>query len=396
MKFVMTQSICPEGIEKLKADTNGQVEIIAEDNPDPNNYLDDMKDADALIVRIAKCDAHAIENSPNLKVIGRTGVGYDSVDVKKATELGIPVVITPGANNRSVAEHAVAMMFALSKNLYEGQVETRKGNWEIRGAHKAFELEGKTVGVIGLGAIGVQVANAALDLGMEVIGYDPFLSLESAWHLSPNVVHEESMEELVAKADYITLHIPLNDKTRNTFDEKLFAATKPGARLLNFARGGLVDNAALKKAIADGIIARYMTDFPSEDLLGDPANIIVTPHLGASTPESEENCAIMAAQEIREYLTHGNIKNSVNFPNCVVPYNGKPRITVCHQNIVNMIGQLGAVFTKYSVNIDKLVNNSKGDLAYNIVVCDNLPENIDDMIKDLYAINTVLKVRILD
>ncbi|MBS1315976.1 MAG: 3-phosphoglycerate dehydrogenase, partial [Anaerotignum sp.] len=222
------------------------------------------------------------------------------------------------------------------------------------------------------------------------------LSLESAWHLSPNVVHEESMEELVAKADYITLHIPLNDKTRNTFDEKLFAATKPGARLLNFARGGLVDNAALKKAIADGIIARYMTDFPSEDLLGDPANIIVTPHLGASTPESEENCAIMAAQEIREYLTHGNIKNSVNFPNCVVPYNGKPRITVCHQNIVNMIGQLGAVFTKYSVNIDKLVNNSKGDLAYNIVVCDNLPENIDDMIKDLYAINTVLKVRILD
>ena len=138
MKFVMTQSICPEGIEKLKADTNGQVEIIAEDNPDPNNYLDDMKDADALIVRIAKCDAHAIENSPNLKVIGRTGVGYDSVDVKKATELGIPVVITPGANNRSVAEHAVAMMFALSKNLYEGQVETKKGNWEIRGAHKVI------------------------------------------------------------------------------------------------------------------------------------------------------------------------------------------------------------------------------------------------------------------
>ena len=158
MKFVMTQSICPEGIEKLKADTNGQVEIIAEDNPDPNNYLDDMQDADALIVRIAKCDAHAIENSPKLKVIGRTGVGYDSVDVKKATELGIPVVITPGANNRSVAEHAVAMMFALSKNLYEGQVETEKGNWEIRGAHKAFELEGKTVGVIGLGAIGRETA----------------------------------------------------------------------------------------------------------------------------------------------------------------------------------------------------------------------------------------------
>ena len=300
----------------------------------------------------------------------------------------------------------LAGLFASSRRIIAGAawVQGLKDNCEsvekaVEAGKKEFtgpEIAGKTLGVIGLGAIGVQVANAALDLGMEVIGYDPFLSLESAWHLSPNVVHEESMEELVAKADYITLHIPLNDKTRNTFDEKLFAATKPGARLLNFARGGLVDNAALKKAIADGIIARYMTDFPSEDLLGDPANIIVTPHLGASTPESEENCAIMAAQEIREYLTHGNIKNSVNFPNCVVPYNGKPRITVCHQNIVNMIGQLGAVFTKYSVNIDKLVNNSKGDLAYNIVVCDNLPENIDDMIKDLYAINTVLKVRILD
>lgn len=240
------------------------------------------------------------------------------------------------------------------------------------------------------------VANAALDLGMDVIGYDPFLSLESAWHLSPSVEREESIEDVVAKADYITLHIPLNDKTKNTFDAKLFAQTKPGARLLNFARGGLVDNAALKDAIEKGIIARYMTDFPSEELLGDPWNIIVTPHLGASTPESEENCAIMAAQEMREYLTYGNIKNSVNFPRCEVPYNGKPRIAISHKNIVNMIGQLGAVFTKYHVNIDKLVNNSKGELAYNIIVCDNLPENRQAMIDDLYAINTVLKVRILD
>jgi len=192
--------------------------------------------------------------------------------------------------------------------------------------------------------------------------------------------------------------VPDTPKVRvfyHTYNEKLFSVTKPGARLLNFARGGLVDNDALKKAIADGIIARYIVDFPSEDLLGDAWNIIVTPHLGASTPESEENCAIMAAQEIREYLTYGNIKNSVNFPNCVVPYNGKPRIAVSHRNIVNMIGQLGAVLTKYHVNIDKLVNNSKGDLAYNIIVCDDLPENEQDLVNDLYAINTVIKVRIL-
>ena len=358
---------------------------------------------DGILVRSA--DLLNTTFNDNLLAIARAGAGVNNIPLDRCSEQGIVVFNTPGANANAVAELVIGMLIAGSRNVAtaaqwcQGLTGDPAMAKTVEKGKKKFvgnEIKGKTLGVIGLGAIGVQVANAALDLGMEVIGYDPFLSLESAWHLSPNVVHEESMEELVAKADYITLHIPLNDKTRNTFDEKLFAATKPGARLLNFARGGLVDNAALKKAIADGIIARYMTDFPSEDLLGDPANIIVTPHLGASTPESEENCAIMAAQEIREYLTHGNIKNSVNFPNCVVPYNGKPRITVCHQNIVNMIGQLGAVFTKYSVNIDKLVNNSKGDLAYNIVVCDNLPENIDDMIKDLYAINTVLKVRILD
>ena len=372
----------------------------------PKNQFDVTVDADApdgILVRSA--DLLNTTFNDNLLAIARAGAGVNNIPLERCSEQGIVVFNTPGANANAVAELVIGMLIAGSRNVAaaaqwcQGLTGDPAMAKTVEKGKKQFvgnEIKGKTLGVIGLGAIGVQVANAALDLGMEVIGYDPFLSLESAWHLSPNVVHEESMEELVAKADYITLHIPLNDKTRNTFDEKLFAATKPGARLLNFARGGLVDNAALKKAIADGIIARYMTDFPSEDLLGDPANIIVTPHLGASTPESEENCAIMAAQEIREYLTHGNIKNSVNFPNCVVPYNGKPRITVCHQNIVNMIGQLGAVFTKYSVNIDKLVNNSKGDLAYNIVVCDNLPENIDDMIKDLYAINTVLKVRILD
>lgn len=351
-------------------------------------------------------DMHKTELNEGLLAVARAGAGTNNIPIEKCTQRGIPVFNTPGANANAVKELVLAGLFASSRRIIAGAswVQSLKDTCEnvekaVEAGKKEFtgpELAGKTLGVIGLGAIGVQVANAALDLEMEVIGYDPFLSLESAWHLSPKVVHEESMETLVAKADYITLHIPLNDKTRNTFDEKLFAATKPGARLLNFARGALVDNAALKKAIADGIIARYMTDFPSEDLLGDPTNIIVTPHLGASTPESEENCAIMAAQEIREYLTYGNIKNSVNFPNCVVPYNGKPRITICHRNIVNMIGQLGAVFTKYGVNIDKLVNNSKGELAYNIVVCDNLPENVQAMMDDLYAIHTVLKVRILD
>lgn len=371
-----------------------------------NKFVVDNNAEDPEGIILRSFDMHKMELNKGLLAVARAGAGTNNIPIDRCTEMGVPVFNTPGANANAVKELVLAALFASSRRIIAGAnwVQTLKDSGEdvekaVEAGKKKYtgpEIAGKTLGVIGLGAIGVQVANAALDLGMNVIGYDPFLSLESAWHLSPAVEHEESMEELVSKSDYITLHIPLNDKTRNTFDEKMFSVTKPGARLLNFARGGLVDNNALKKAIADGIIARYMTDFPSEDLLGDPWNIIVTPHLGASTPESEENCAIMAAQEIREYLIYGNIKNSVNFPNCVVPYNGKPRIAISHKNIVNMIGQLGAVFTKYHVNIDKLVNNSKGDLAYNIVVCDNLPENVQDMIDDLYAINTVIKVRILE
>ncbi|MBQ7102483.1 MAG: 3-phosphoglycerate dehydrogenase, partial [Anaerotignum sp.] len=341
-----------------------------------------------------------------LRAIARAGAGTNNIPIDRCSEAGIVVFNTPGANANAVKELVLAALLISSRDILGGaewvQEQIHTPNVDLPAAveknKSTFtgpELRHKVLGVIGLGAIGVLVANAALDLGMDVIGYDPFLSLENAWHLSPSVEREESIEDVVAKADYITLHIPLNDKTKHTFNEKLFSVTKPGARLLNFARGGLVDNDALKKAIADGIIARYMTDFPSEDLLGDPWNIITTPHIGASTPESEENCAIMAAQEIRDYLTYGNIKNSVNFPRCEVPYNGKPRIAISHKNIVNMIGQLGAVFTKYHVNIDKLVNNSKGELAYNIVVCDTLPENVNEMIEDLYAINTVLKVRVL-
>ena len=363
----------------------------------------DVENEDGILVRSAKLLDYPLPES--LLAIARAGVGVNNIPIDRCSESGIAVFSTPGANANAVKELVLCAMLMGSRDVdgairwVRSQVESGVDVTTVvekgKSAYAGPELYKKTLGVIGLGAIGVLVANAALDLGMNVIGYDPFLSLESAWHLSPAVEREDSMEDVVSKSDYITLHIPLNEKTRHTYDEKLFSVTKPGARLLNFARGGLVDNDALKKAIADGIIARYIVDFPSEDLLGDAWNIIVTPHLGASTPESEENCAIMAAQEIREYLTYGNIKNSVNFPNCVVPYNGKPRIAVSHRNIVNMIGQLGAVLTKYHVNIDKLVNNSKGDLAYNIIVCDDLPENEQDLVNDLYAINTVIKVRIL-
>ena len=349
-------------------------------------------------------DMHSMELNDNLLGVARAGAGTNNIPIDKCTEMGIPVFNTPGANANAVKELVLAGLLVSSRRIINGAqwVQTLAGNENVEKAVEAGkkqfigpEIAGKTIGVIGLGAIGVLVANAALDLGMDVIGYDPFLTLEAAWHLSASVDKAETLEELVSKSDYITIHIPLNDKTRNTFDEKLFAVTKKGARLLNFARGGLVDNEALKDAIEKGIIARYITDFPDETLLGNE-NIIVLPHLGASTPESEENCAEMAAVELREYLRYGNIRNSVNFPGCIVPYSGKPRIAISHSNIVNMIGQLGAVFTKHHINIDKMVNNSKGELAYNIIVCDNLPENVNELVADLYAIHSVKKVRVLN
>ena len=370
--------------------------------PEQDFVIDEKaENPEGIILR--SFDMHKMELNENLLAVARAGAGTNNIPIEKCTQKGVPVFNTPGANANAVKELVLAGLFASSRRIIAGAawVQGLKDNCEnvekaVEAGKKEFtgpEIAGKTLGVIGLGAIGVQVANAALDLGMEVIGYDPFLSLESAWHLSPNVVHEESMEELVAKADYITLHIPLNDKTRNTFDEKLFAATKPGARLLNFARGGLVDNAALKKAIADGIIARYMTDFPSEDLLGDPANIIVTPHLGASTPESEENCAIMAAQEIREYLTYGNIKNSVNMPTVAMAKSGSVRVTVIHKNQPNMIAFITDTISKDGVNIASFEDKNRGAIAYSIIDCDT--DVSTSVVSDIEKIDGVIKVRVI-
>lgn len=357
------------------------------------------EDPEGIILR--SFEMHNMELGEHLLGVARAGAGTNNIPIEKCTEKGIPVFNTPGANANAVKELVLAGLLISSRRIIHGaqwvQQQTEDVEKAVEAGKKQFigpEISGKTLGVIGLGAIGVLVANAALDLGMDVIGYDPFLTLESAWHLSASVDKAETLEELVSKCDYITIHTPLNDKTRHTFNEKLFAVTKPGVRLLNFARGPLVDVDAVRDAIEKGIVARYVTDFPEKGLLGND-NIILLPHLGASTPESEENCAEMAAVELREYLRYGNIRNSVNFPGCIVPYSGKPRIAISHSNIVNMIGQLGAVFTKHEINIDKMVNNSKGELAYNIIVCDSLPEDTTEIVKDLYAIQSVKRVRIL-
>ena len=296
MKFVMTQAVCPEGLQML----DGVADVYVADNQDPNNYLDEMKDADALIVRIAKCDGHAIENSPNLKVIGRTGVGYDSVDVKTATAHGIPVVITPGANNRSVAEHAVAMMFALSKNLVEAQQEMCKGNWEIRGAKKAFELEGKTIGILGLGAIGRETAKICEGCGMKVAAYDPFLSKEQVEGYG--AVYYENYEDLLKVSDVVSIHVPLTDETKNMISKKQLTEMKKTALIINCSRGGIINETDLVEALKAGEIAGAGTDvFCSEppktdDPLLNCPNLIVSPHSATQTREAVIKMAQMCVK----------------------------------------------------------------------------------------------------
>lgn len=286
MKVVMTQAVCPEGFQMLE----DRADIYVADNGDPNNYLEEMKDADAIIVRIASCNGNVIENSPNLKVIGRTGVGYDSVDVKTATEHGIPVVITPGANNRSVAEHAVAMMFALSKNLIEAQQEMCAGNWKIRDAKKAFELEGKKVGILGLGAIGRETAKICRGCGMEIAAFDPFMTKEQIE--GHGAEYYEDYEELLKECDIVTIHVPLTDGTRNMISKRQLQMMKKTALLINCSRGGIINEADLTEALREGMIAGAGTDVycseppKADDPMLNCPNLIVSPHSAAQTREA--------------------------------------------------------------------------------------------------------------
>lgn len=296
MKFVMTQAVCNEGMRMLE----GKSEIFVADNGDPRQYLEEMRDADALIVRIADCDKTVIENSPNLKVIGRTGVGYDSVDVEAAVRAGIPVVVTPGANNRSVAEHAVGMMFAISKNFVEGQNEMKAGNWKIRDAKKAFELLGKKVGFIGMGAIGKEAQKICRGIGMITAGYDPFLSREKIEELGCE--YYSDYKEMLKDCDMISVHVPLLDSTRNMIGKEELASMKQTAVIINCSRGGIINEAALTDALNQGVIAGAGTDVfeeepPSPDSpLLNAKNLLYSPHSAAQTRESVIRMAEMCIE----------------------------------------------------------------------------------------------------
>lgn len=353
-------------------------------------------DADGIILRSFKM--HDMELPESLKAVARAGAGTNNIPIDKCSEKGIVVFNTPGANANAVKELVIAGMLLASRDVIGGvawantltgddvdkQVEKGKSNFA------GCEIKGKTLGIIGLGAIGILVANAAYALGMEVIGYDPYLSVDSALKLSRHVKKANSPEEVYAAADYITIHVPLMDSTRNTINAETIAQMKDGVIILNFARGGLVNNADIKKALADGKVAKYVVDFADSETVNQPG-IINIPHLGASTAESEDNCAVMAAQELADYLENGNILNSVNFPNCSLPEDNVGRIAIAHKNIPNVIAKFTEALS--SVNISDMINKSKGELAYTIINIDHaIPA---EAIEKLNQIDAVIRVRVI-
>ncbi len=367
------------------------------------NYTvaDAMEAPDAILVRSAKM--HDMDIPESVKFIGRAGAGVNNIPLDKCSEQGIVVCNSPGANANAVKELVALGMLMSSRKVVDG-IEWTKSLLDETGdvgaavekGKKAFvgpELYGKKMGVVGLGAIGVLVANMAVDFGMKVYGFDPYLSIEHAWGLSRKVKRSTSKEAVFKNCDYISLHIPFMEGTKNFVDAETLKETKKGLRLMNFARGGLVDDVALKAALEDGTVAAYVVDFPNEETLRMP-NVINIPHLGASTPESEENCAVMAVEELREYLENGNIVNSVNYPNCSMGVcNSVHRITVNHRNIPNMIGQITAVLAGHNINISDMTNKNKGEWAYTMIDVDSEVEsNVKEALK---TIDGVTRVRVL-
>lgn len=339
---------------------------------------------------------------PSLKGIARAGAGVNNIPVELCTQKGIVVFNTPGANANGVKELLLAGMLLASRRIYQGinwsqslkgkgaevPALVEKGKADFTGP----EILGKKLAVVGLGAIGVLAANAASDLGMEVVGYDPYISVESAWGLSRSVKRAKSLEGALADADFITVHVPLIPETKGMINSALLAKAKNGVRVINFARGELVNNKDILAAIKDGKVSVYVTDFPEEEILGID-QVIPVPHLGASTPEAEDNCAYMAADQLKNFLETGNIKNSVNFPNCELDFMRKTRITLANKNVPNMVGQITTVLANEGINIADMINKGKGDVAYNIIDLDG--DVSDKVVQKLKAIEGVFMVRII-
>ena len=360
---------------------------------------DNVTEPEGILVRSAAM--HDMDIPASVLAIARAGAGVNNIPVEACAEKGIVVFNTPGANANAVKELVLAGLLLASRDVVGGieWAKTLKGQADVeklvekgKGAFVGPEISGKKLGVIGLGAIGILVANAAKALGMEVFGYDPYLSVDAAWGLSRSIHHATDLAQIYTQCDYITVHVPLNDGTRKMINADTIATMKDGVRILNFARAGLIDSDAMLAALESGKVAAYVVDFPTEEMI-DVKNVIAIPHLGASTPESEDNCAVMAADELRDYLENGTIRNSVNYPALEVARTGDSRVCVLHKNIPAMLTAISAAIAEQGINIEGMVNRSRKDYAYTIL--DLIGHPAADTIKAIEAIDGVIRVRVI-
>lgn len=366
---------------------------------DKYNCSDTVENPDAIVVRSASM--HDMEMPENLLAIARAGAGVNNIPVEKCAEKGVVVFNTPGANANAVKELVIAGLLLSSRKIIDGiaWAQTLKGNGDnvakmVEKGKSNFagpELKGKKLGIIGLGAIGILVANACTSLGMDVYGHDPFLSVDAAWKLSRHIQHAKSLEEIYANCDYISIHIPLNDKTKHFIDGEAISKMKKGVKLLNYSRAGLVNNDDVLKALESGQVSTYVTDFATDELLGVDG-IIAIPHLGASTPESEENCAVMAVDEVKDYLENGNIVNSVNYPSVVMPRTDETRVCILHKNKPKLLSRILKFIGEKGGNVENMENKSRGDYAYTVIDSTEVDENVSKALEEL---EDVIRVRVI-
>ncbi len=363
------------------------------------NVGEDVSAPDAIMVRSASM--HEMEFGKELLAVARCGAGVNNIPCDKCADMGIVVFNTPGANANGVKELAIASLLMASRDIVGGieWVNGLAGTEDIAKAvekgKSAFvgpELKGKTLGIIGLGAIGGMVANAALSLGMNVLGCDPYMTVDAAWRLDTKVKKAETFEDVYAASDYISIHVPATPQTKGMINAQTLSIMKDGVRIINLSRADLVNIADMKAAIESGKVARYVTDFPNNETVG-VKGIVATPHLGASTPESEDNCAVMAAEELIDFIENGNIRHSVNYPDTVLPKSGSKRIVVLHENIPNVLTKLSGVFGKDGINIEGMINRSKNTKACTLV--DTNSDITEQMIADISSTEGVIRVRVI-
>ena len=385
-RVLVLNQISPFGLERLPSDTY--------------QVGKDVEAPDAVLVRSA--DMHSMAIPDSVIAIGRAGAGTNNIPVGNLSRRGVPVFNAPGANANAVKELVIAAMLMASRNLPEAldfvreldatdpALESRVEDGKKR--FSGYELTGRTLGVIGLGRIGALVAQAAIELGMDVIGYDPEITVDAAWSLSSQVRRAGSVAELLKAAEFVSIHVPLLDATRNLLDARNIELMRRGSVLMNFSREGIVEDAAAVSALDSGQLARYVCDFPNQTIHGHP-RAVALPHLGASTTEAEDNCASMVAEQLRDYLENGNVRNSVNFPLAVMPRSSAWRLGIVNANVPNMLGQISTAMADAGLNIDEMLNKSRGDIAYTIV--DSARPVPESVIERLRAIDGVLRVRYL-